>query len=86
MNSSDQTIPWDITCKCHVTPAIFVARLCVRLHSRTLRLWRSVRQTNMASSDSDDAASKSQRATHAAHSRTLRLCSASESRDKIAGV
>jgi len=25
----------------------------VRLHSRTLRLWRSVRQTNMASSDSD---------------------------------
>ena len=43
----------------------------VRLHSRTLRLWRSVRQTNMASSDSDDAASKLQRATMKLHAATL---------------
>jgi len=47
-------------CKWHVTPAILSrdsdARQSrsVRLHSRTLRLRRSVRQTNMASSDSDD--------------------------------
>ena len=40
-------------------------RFCRATLSRTLRLrlWRSVRHTNMASSDSDDAASKSKRAT-----------------------
>ena len=43
----------------------------VRLHSCTLRLWRSVRQTNMASSDSEDAVSKSQRATMKSHAATL---------------
>jgi len=58
---------------CHTCD--FVARL----HSRTLRLWRSVQQTNMASSDSDDAASKSQRAAMKSHAATL-------SRDKIARV
>ena len=43
----------------------------------------------MASSDSDDAASKSQRATMKSHAATLsrdRVARASKSRDKIAGV
>ena len=43
----------------------------MQLHCRTMRLWRSVRQTNMASSYSDDAASKSERATMKSHAATL---------------